>query len=124
MRFDHLPLEDKLKRVDYIIEATSTEKFYMWKEYHEKYQWEEVMSGHSIQIGSIKKRPVWMTFRFAIIDKKIALFYCSESQLTDWKMVDEWLDKHCMPMNGTRKAKTDAMNFGSFLCFKKREEVI
>ena len=123
IRFTHLPLEDKLKKVDYIIEATSTEMFYLWKEYHEKYLWEEVMCGHSLEIGKLKKRPVCLTFRFAIVDKKIVMFYCSESQVTDWVMIDEWLEKHCHPMDGTRKAKADAMNFGSFLAFTKKQLV-
>lgn len=99
--------EDKLKSCVFFVEATSTEKFYLWKEYHEEIEWEEDNSGFSIVVGNISKsKPVNVCFTFAKIYGKRICFYEAVSRFVDHTMVENWIKKNYPDIQ-----ITDAMNF-------------
>jgi len=108
--------EQKLKKTVFFIEATSCEQFYLWKEYHEKIDWEEDNMGFWEQIGCIGgdiEKPVCVSFTFAKIYGKIICFYDVTSRYSDSVMVENWIEEN-YPVkwdNGSRKAMTDAINF-------------
>ena len=85
--------------------------------YHKRVEWEQIMAGFMLTIGSIKKGkekfPISVSFSFATIEgKKICFYYCC-SAIADYPMVEEWLIKRFQLThdNYTRWNHTDANNF-------------
>lgn len=76
-------------------------------------EWEQVCSGFMLQIGEIDKRPVSVSFSFAIINGKKICFYECTSQVADHKMIEDWLMSKFQLThdNYTRRNHTNAGNF-------------
>ena len=112
--------EEKLKTTTFFIEATSYERFSLWKEHHEKEMWEEDNMGFWTQIGQLGKgKPVCVSFSFAKLWGTRICFYDVTSRYSDYTMVENYI-KDNYPVkwdNGTRVAMTDAMNFHLALGF-------
>jgi hypothetical protein len=108
--------EAKLFSTIFFVEATHTEQFYLWKEYHEGHQWVQDSEGFYKTIGFIKddtSMPVTVSFSFIEIHGKRVCFYEATSIYVDHNMVQEYIKSH-YPVkwdNNMRTAMTDAMNF-------------
>lgn len=101
------------KDVFYMVEATHHEQHTLWEEFHyrPKYpeaqvkSWEQVMSGHWLQIGTVDERPICVSIFYAILNGKRVMFYEGISQLVDHEMIEKWRDRysgeagHCNPAN-------------------------
>lgn len=117
---------ERLKKVQFFVEANSFERHQLWREHHEKIKWDQHSSGISILVGTIKparkpERPIYVDFSFATINGKLVCFYYGCSALVDYVMIEEWLEKN-YPIkydNGSRRAMSDAGNFHHCLHFCK-----
>jgi hypothetical protein len=117
--------EDLFKDVVFLVEASSAEQHFLWKEnFYEKTRqpdldraktWEEESMGHTITIGSLDKRPVCVTLFYAKINGHRVIFYEGTSQVVDHKMIEDWLQHWTLKTirwdNGHRWAHSGAMNF-------------
>jgi hypothetical protein len=98
--------EEKLRSVNMFVEAKNYERFALWKEFHDKYNWVEDTSGFSIQIGEISSgKPVNVQFFFATINDVLVCFYEPISRYVDYIMVENYIK------NNFKITMTDAMNF-------------
>jgi hypothetical protein len=88
-----------------LVEASSTEVFFLWKELHSLYEWEEICNGkiYSIDGGTIQ-------FLFAHIYDKKFCFYDCVSQKVDWYKINKYLKKEFPNIKSF-----DAMNFHNAL---------
>lgn len=120
-------LDKRLYDVEFFVEATSQERFYLWCQ-NEDYKksedkqdnhlkWESDSSGVGYQVGMVKvkkeKFPVVVTFTFATIEGTLVCFYECNSRCVDWTQIEEFLEDY-FPLkydNGTRRAKTNCSNF-------------
>lgn len=98
------------EKVDYLVEATSTEQQWLWEKFH-KYTgpWKNEV-GKIPTVGTYHKRPITCTYSPVVIDTKRIVFYYSESELVDWKMVEKFT-KQFFP----NVPKEDSKSFGSVL---------
>ncbi len=114
-------IEDRLAQTFFIVKATSFEHSSLWLQYakdgeprlENALDWKQISDGRWIQLGVIDNRPIIMSFYWAWIDGFLICFYDGTSQLFDWKMADEFLEKHFKGKwdRGTRRAECNAMNF-------------
>lgn len=76
-------------------------------------EWKEDSKGICIEIGSVDNRPVCVSFFTAKIDGKKVIFYEPVSQIVDYRMVREYLEKNFQMThdNYTSWNHTDANNF-------------
>lgn len=115
------PHAEFLKDVVGVVKATSTEKFYLWKEYHnslELFTWKEGGGGPMVTIGHVGDMPVCICLLVDVVEGHRILFVDATSQVVDWRMVDEWLKKH-LPQSAYNERgyinETDAFNFVNVL---------
>ena len=110
----------KLLETEYIVEATSYESLMLWQEYSlegairgrrpanfELLDWKQEGMGWGICIGHLEKRPVYVSVLWNIINGHRVLFVEMTSQVADYVMMEDWLEKVCP----NSISKTDAMNF-------------
>lgn len=119
----HSSLEDMLQAAVYAVEANSFEYGCLWREYHHKVKWEEILSGYMPTIGRVDDRPVNLSIRVAYIDGQPVLFYEACSEIVDYKMVDAWVREHVLgdtKMTGCVN-KCDANNF--HICLRAVREM-
>jgi hypothetical protein len=114
-----------LEDVEWIVEATSEERFNLWQDYHNdpKYNWEEVSRGWSYYIielningnGKIKSEtlPVYINFSFAIINGHKICFYTSNSLLVHHGYIESFLTTYFQRTHDdySRWNHTDSANF-------------
>jgi hypothetical protein len=75
--------------------------------------WKQIGSGFGITIGQVQKKPVTVSFSFAIINgKKVCFYYCM-SRMADYTMIHDWLISKFQLThdNYTRWNHSDATNF-------------
>lgn len=125
--------EKYFKDVVFLVEATHTEKHFIWEQYYynpsPKFgrvinSWEDEMMGHCLILGTIDNRPIAVTFYYAKILGKRVMFYEGTSQLVDHEMIKSWLKHFTLDKvrwdGNTRWAHCDAMNF--HLCVQALKE--
>lgn len=100
-----LPLEfrEKVSTLNRKVEKVSKERF----------DWKQISSGFGITIGKVQKKPVTVSFSFAIINgKKVCFYYCM-SRMVDHTMIKDWLISRFQLThdNYTRWNHSDATNF-------------
>jgi len=97
-----------LKGVSRVVTATTYEHLALWREFHEArgIPWEQLPGGFWIQIGSLDRRPVCISFSFDLIAGGKVAFLEAISQVVDHTMVDGWIAANLPGVE-----KTDAMNF-------------
>lgn len=104
-------IEEFLKDSVGCVEATSFEQQCLWEKNQKG--WTEVLGGYGKEIGELDGRPVVISLRVAIIFDQRVIFYHPTSQVVDWGMIVNWLDKN-MPwsakVNGQLR-NVDAQNF-------------
>lgn len=109
-----LSVDKRFQETFFLVEASSFEKHYLWKEWNEQVKWEGESSGYLIQVGELGGRPVTISISWVRIDGRLVGFWNSPSQVSDYKMVTAWLGENCVTPNwdrGTRNANCDATNF-------------
>jgi len=126
-------LQQKLIDVGYVVKASDDERFFLWKEYTiyelKKYvkKWEDDRRGHWQHIGEVDGRPICMSVDFATIDGMLVAFISLTSQLCDYKMLDEWMEKY-IPVaqydakKDNRVKITNAMNFSHVIHEIQRQQ--
>lgn len=107
MHPNHLSWIAEHQDVVYMVEANSFETMMIWREHHKELNWKSVtLGGPMFHLGSINDRPVVLSVDiFSILGRKV-MSYNPTSQLVDWVMVEEFLEK-----SWPNAKKTDAMNF-------------
>lgn len=119
--FDKNPLsmnneEWKMQTSIFFVEANSNESFMLWKEWHNEVLWEQDNMGFSQIIGyvdELNKKPVNVSFLFALINSARICFYETISRYNDSVMVEKFIEKN-YPVkwdNNSRRAMCDAGNF-------------
>lgn len=107
--------ESRLLVTDYLVEATSCERFDIWCKWckdsnecsrPEVDKWEQ-MNGWLVQVGELYGRTINITLTWDNLDGFLVCFWEAVSELVDYKMVDEWLDEHFKKKDAT----CNAMNF-------------
>ena len=126
--------QKEIRETEYLIEANSNESHQIWREVAEqaKYSEERVVArynrerfpwvqgkGFCEQIGKLDKRPVMISIFWNRINGHQIGFWSMDSQVTDHKMAEKWLDK---TFPGVRRS--DANNyFGLYDIIKDRATV-
>lgn len=110
-------MEEFLKEVVGVVEATSYEGMCLWREYHQqrKVSWEQSRGGYMPTIGEVAGKPVVLSLLINRIGSRPILFMEVTSVVVDHSMVEEWLKLHLPPTafksGGKYINKVDAMNF-------------
>lgn len=126
-------IEQRMRRTVAVVQATSTEQFFLWKEWakdsgwddldyikrggtpHPKLKWEQMNPGSWLTIGHVNKMPVCISLTWNRIEGQVVLFWEMTSQVVDYRMGEKYLEKVLDPWpkydNGSRHASSDAMNF-------------
>lgn len=110
-------MEEFLKEVVGVVEATSYEGMCLWREYHQqrKVSWEQGRGGYMPTIGEVAGKPVVLSLLINRIGSRPILFMEVTSVVVDHSMVEEWLKLHLPPTafksGGKYINKVDAMNF-------------
>jgi hypothetical protein len=115
-------LDQLMEETFFAVAATSFEHQCLWSDHAQQsdyakvpttVHWKQLPYGYTVQVGTLDNRPVVMTLRWASLDGKLILFWDVCSQVTDSGMVEAWLSGnfHGTWDKGTRRARTDAMNF-------------
>lgn len=123
--------EERLGITKFLVEATGTEQLDLWckfsNESPERYKgtkgvsWKQLNPGCVLTIGYLDKRPVVLTIYWDEIEGELVGFYSCNSQVVDWKMIEDWLSKHFkQTWDKGRPAKCDAINFHH--CLRAIEE--
>ena len=121
----HLVLDSPyMEDVEWIVEATSEEKFHSWQNYHKKFKWEEISAGKlytilEVEVAAIEHPktkeilPVTIEFSFAIIDGHKICFYSSPSRLSHHGYINAFLITYFQRTHHeySRWNHTDATNF-------------
>ena len=83
------------------------------EENRHRVEWDSLRYGISIEIGTLKKRPICIQFTFAKINGHKVAFYEGSSQLVDYKMIEDWLIERFQLTNDgyTRWNHVNSTNF-------------
>lgn len=106
--------DERLSNSIFVVEADSYGQFALWKEFHEKVEWEEDSRGFWQQIGEVAGMPVCISVNFAKIYGQQICFYYGSSMVTHYQMLRDWIMEKCNRprWDHGRAAHCDAMNFG------------
>ena len=113
--------ESRLKKTFFIVEATSFEQSCLWRDYcsrsdkprYDVHTWVSISPGWMIHISEINDRPCCISTTWYKIDGKLVMFWYPCSELVDYKLIEEWLEKNFTGTydGGSRRASIDADNF-------------
>lgn len=115
-----LPPDPRFTETRFVVEATSAEQFFLWKEWNEKCEWIETRETFHVEIGHLgagpegATLPVCVNGTWAVINGHRILFYHCCSLVTHLDWAREWAMEACGNPKwdkGIRPAHTDAMNF-------------
>ena len=111
---DYLP---DYKPVDFVIEATDTERLFLWCRNDErrdgrKVSWQDIPAGKFAVIGDFHGHPVSIGLAWAIINGRKVCFYAAESRVVDHNMVKSFVRAHVGSVGANY---SDAMNFHNTL---------
>lgn len=101
-------MTDTIEKVKYAVETTSYESLALWKEWHERVNWEQLNPGKICTVGHINDRPINVELSWNKINGHKILFYHGCSMLVDHDMVEKWLKKNALLEYPNM---VDAMNF-------------
>lgn len=121
--------ESRLAKTLFVVEATSFEQLALWrdcaKQNHRgeadrtRYDWQERLcpSGWLVTVGELAGMPCAITMSWVKIDGQLIAFYYDCSVVTDSRQTEKWLADNFTGKwdSGTRRAMTDANNFGHCL---------
>ena len=116
---------EDLKETFFVVQATNTEVFNIWKEWNEAIPMEQDGQGFGEQVGRLDGRPIMVSlFRYRIWNKWV-VFYESTSQVVDYRLVEGWIQKNVLIHtpdwdNGRRQSHCNSDNF--HLCVNALEE--
>ncbi|KKK91785.1 hypothetical protein LCGC14_2709490, partial [marine sediment metagenome] len=107
--------DDRFATTEYFIEATPFEQeaLLLRNENLKKYKITQDNMGIVKTIGYLDKRPVCVSFDWTKINACRICFYYSESEVVDWKMIDDSLSKTFSVYREGRR--TNVRNFGHVL---------
>ena len=108
-------MRNKMSQVVYFVEATSFEKYSLWKQYHEKIDWKQESEGFGNTVGEFGGEPIFINFNFAYLYGKLICFYDATSNVVNHQMVESYIKKKYKGIS-----LTDANNFGTALNFCKK----
>jgi hypothetical protein len=98
-------VEAYIRLTEYVIRATDTEKFFLWKDIDRirkqkftEHRWQNIIWGHISEgrvytIGKINNRPINIELSWAKLNGHYVTFWESNSELVDYKMLREWLEQ-------------------------------
>lgn len=137
----HLALENPfLEDVVWLVEASSEERFQIWKKYHDQYEWQEVSTGHgytllTLEVSAFQKGktpvskpyhiketlPVTINFTYAIVNGYKICFYDSSSLLVHHGYIEAFLHTYFQRTHDhyTRWNHTNATNFHNCIHYLK-----
>lgn len=104
-------MDKRFSQTHYVVEANSFEQLSLWEKYHKTHSWVEDNQGLLLTIGHFHNNPICISISWATVNNKLIMFFEPTSTIVNYNIIDKWLDENCNPMNGSRKARTDAMNF-------------
>lgn len=115
-------LEQFLAGVSGVVEANTFERHSLWLENDrlgaKGRKWEENLRGYIEYVRWVQGRPICVSMFKATIDGQSILFWDATSQLVDYAIIEDWLEK-VIPKTARdergRINKTDAMNFCNVL---------
>lgn len=111
------PHKHFLEGVVGVVEATSDEKFFLWKEWHhdtDRLTWNAGGGGPMVTLGHLAEMPVCMSMLVDEVGGHRILFVECTSQVVDWRMVDEFLKKHLPQSAFTDAGYVNKVNAGNF----------
>lgn len=98
-------LDSRFSNMVALVEATNTEQFFLWKEFHTQLPWEHDPTGFSIDISE-SERPITLSFSFIKINMKRVCFWECISQLQDYEVIFGWIEE-----NLPKVLECNAINF-------------
>lgn len=112
-------VDSRFSDTEYLVKVEGNEHYFLWlqneKEKNIK-NWKEDNKGTFLTIGHLdypNPRPIVLSLFWDKLDGVRVCFYSCNSQLVDWKMIDEWFENNFNPMTKeNRRAHCNAMNFG------------
>lgn len=116
--------ERRLAATAFLVEATSNEWHTLWARWCYKsaecreplfHKWEH-LGGWLVQVGEVVGRPIVVSLNWDRLDGFLVCQWQATSELVDYKMIHEWLDRHfTAKTKDGRHAQCDAANFHSLV---------
>lgn len=120
--------DDKLKETVFFIEANDFERHQIWRELHEKYEYDHDSMGSGAHIGNIKgdpELPVNVQFLFSYLKGYRVCMYSATSRYVDNTMIENYI-KSKYPVKYDKDRRTaicDANHYHEFIvAIKELEE--
>lgn len=107
--FDKTEVDARFAKTVYIVAAKPYECLMIWEQYHRKLNWKQDNSGLMYSIGMCDNMSVDLHFRWEILNKKYVLFYETISLVSDDRLIEQFLTRHCKAY--ANRKHCDAMNF-------------
>lgn len=105
-----MEIDERFSDIVALVEATSTERFFLWREFNRLTAWQSDETDRAINIyNTLTGRPINLCFAFVKINNKRVAFYECISQLKDYAIIDKWLANN-LP-NSSVILHCDALNF-------------
>lgn len=82
-------------KTKYLVEGEvfiAYEKLVCYLKMYTDKQWTQIYPGWCVTVGKLDNRPVNISIYWVEINGTVIGFYGSDSEVTDWKMIKEWLD--------------------------------
>lgn len=116
MRF-HSTVEEMLKDVVYVVEASSFEQLCLWQQWYQagSAKWVDDNSGYIPTVGYIEGRPICISISRATVNGKDIAFFHATSQAVDWIQIGTWLKKNC-PKSIEGNGYFNYVDAGNFHC--------
>lgn len=90
-----------IRDTNIVVEATSCEQQYLWKEFHNDprtKEWIDKTLGYLVCVNPKSKNPTYISLSKAIINNQKVLFWHSTGMFVNYGKIDKWLKKY-LPEN-------------------------
>lgn len=112
--------ESRLQVTNFLVESTSHEWHTLWARWCSKSDecreplftnWEQ-LGGWGVRVGALAGRPVVISLNWDRLDGFLVCSWEATSEVVDYKMVNEWLDRHFKgKTKDGRNARCNTANF-------------
>ncbi len=111
-------IDPRFAQCNFAVEADAFAQSRLWQQHNSTHTWVDDSSGRIVNVGQFGGEVITLTAAWSTIDGQRVLFYCCDSQVVHWGVVNEWL-KQNVPAFGEigigRRSFSDASNFGNII---------
>ena len=121
-----MKVDPRFKDTEYVVEADDFAMQCLWEKFSTQsmfrtplntYRWEQDCRGWMDTVDWLNKMPVVICVYWYKINGHLIAFYHPTSQVVDWNMLREYMEKYCKPKHNGSVSHCNATNFGQVLSY-------